>query len=197
MTEDTIKKIKQSFRLLMNGEASRYMRENGVDYHLNWGVAFTDLKKMAEEYGKDYHLAVGLWKENIRECKILATLIMPSEEMPAELADLWMEQAGTQEIAEMLAFNLLQYLDYAPVLAFEWISSSHPLYQIGGYHVLSRCMMRGDAPDDRGINEIIDQALTALKDESAGVRHAAYNCLMRMGQLGDDYELIVSKALSK
>ena len=195
MTEETIKKIKQSFRLLMNGEASRYMRENGVDYHLNWGVAFTDLRKMAEEYGKDYHLAVGLWKENIRECKILATLIMPPEEMPAELADLWMEQAGTQEMAEMLAFNLFQHLDYAPVLAFEWISSSRPLYQIGGYHVLSRCMMRGDAPDERGINEIIDQALTALKDESSGVRHAAYNCLMRMGQLGEEYERIVNKAL--
>ncbi len=197
MTEDTIKKIKQSFRLLMNGEASRYMRENGVDYHLNWGVAFTDLRKMAEEYGKDYHLAVGLWKENIRECKILATLIMPPEEMPAELADLWMEQAGTQEMAEMLAFNLFQYLDYAPVLAFEWISSSRPLYQIGGYHVLSRCMMRGDAPDERGINEIIDQALAALKDESSGVRHAAYNCLMRMGQLGEEYERIVNKALQR
>ena len=181
----------------MNGEASRYMRENGVDYHLNWGVAFTDLRKMAEEYGKDYHLAVGLWKENIRECKILATLIMPPEEMPAELADLWMEQAGTQEMAEMLAFNLFQHLDYAPVLAFEWISSSRPLYQIGGYHVLSRCMMRGDAPDERGINEIIDQALAALKDESSGVRHAAYNCLMRMGQLGEEYERIVNKALQR
>ena len=194
-TEETIKKIKQSFRLLMNGETSRYMRENGVDYHLNWGVSFNDLKKMAEEYGKDFHLSVGLWKENIRECKILATMIMPAEEMPAELADLWMEQAGTQEMAEMLAFNLYQYLDYAPVLAFEWISSPKPLFQIGGYHVLSRCMMRGDTPDERGINEIIDQAITALHDESAGVRHAAYNCLMRMSQLGEDYERIVNNAL--
>ena len=195
MTEDKIKQIKQSFRLLMNGETSRYMRDNGVNYHLNWGVSFTDLKKMAEEYGKDFHLAVGLWKENIRECKILATLIMPAEEMPAELADLWMEQADTQELVELLALNLFQYLDYAPVLAFEWISSPKPLYQIGGYHVLSGCMLKGDVPDDRGINEIIDQALTALQDESVGVRHAAYNCLMKLAQLGEVYEHIVSKAL--
>ena len=173
MTEDKIKQIKQSFRLLMNGETSRYMRESGVDYHL----------------------AVGLWKENIRECKILATMIMPPEEMPAELAELWMEQAGTQEMTEMLAFNLLQHLDYAPVLAFEWISSSRPLYQIGGYHVLSRCMMKGNAPDDRGINEIIDQALASMSDQSVAVRHAAYNCLMKLAQLGDEYERIVCHAL--
>ena len=106
----------------MNGEASRYMRENGLGYHLNWGVSYNDLRKMAEEYGKDYHLALSLWKENIRECKILATLIMPPEEMSPELADLWMEQADTQEMAEMLSFNLLQHLDYAPILAFEWIA---------------------------------------------------------------------------
>lgn len=195
MTEDKIKKIKQSFRLVMNGEASRSMRENGVNYHLNWGVSFNELKNMAGEYGKDFHLALGLWKENIRECRILATLIMPAEEMTAELADLWMEQADTQELAEMLAFNLFQYLDYAPVLAFEWISSPRPLHQIGGYHVLSRRMMNGDAPDERGINEIIDQALSALHDEVAGVRHAAYNCLMRMAQLGEEYERVVSNAL--
>ncbi len=195
MTEDKIKKIKQSFRLVMNGEASRSMRENGVNYHLNWGVSFNELKTMAGEYGKDFHLALGLWKENIRECRILATLIMPAEEMTAELADLWMEQVDTQELAEMLAFNLFQYLDYAPVLAFEWISSPRPLHQICGYHVLSRRMMNGDAPDERGINEIIDQALSALHDEVAGVRHAAYNCLMRMAQLGEEYERVVSNVL--
>ena len=53
-TQEKLKEIKRSFRLLMNGEASKSMREKGLDYHLNWGVAFTDLKQMAQEYGKDY-----------------------------------------------------------------------------------------------------------------------------------------------
>ena len=194
-TQEKLKKIKQSFRLLMNGEASRYMRENGLGYHLNWGVSYNDLRKMAEEYGKDYHLALSLWKENIRECKILATLIMPPEEMSPELADLWMEQADTQEMAEMLSFNLLQHLDYAPILAFEWIATTNPIYQIGGYHVLARCMTNGNAPDERGICELIDQAQVALCDESLPVRHAAYNCLLRLSQMGDDYQRIVSTAL--
>ena len=113
-TQERLKEIKRSFRLLMNGETSKSMREKGMDYHLNWGVSFIDLKTMAADYGKDYSLAVELWKENIRECKILATLIMPPEEMATDLAELWMEQTPTQEIAEMLAFNLFQYLDYAP-----------------------------------------------------------------------------------
>ena len=77
-----IKQIKQSFRLMMNGEASRSMREKGVEYKLNWGVTLPQLKQMASQYEKNYELAVELWKEDIRECKILATLLMPSKEMP-------------------------------------------------------------------------------------------------------------------
>ena len=47
-TQEKLKEIKRSFRLLMNGEASKSMREKGLDYHLNWGVAFTDLKQMEQ-----------------------------------------------------------------------------------------------------------------------------------------------------
>ena len=200
ITEKTIrqvKEIKQSFRLLMNGEASRQMRESGLGYHLNWGVSLNDLKAMANQYPKDEQLAIELWKENIRECKILATMLMPVEKMTPELTELWMEQAGTQEIVELLAFNLLKNLDFATVLAFEWIASTDDLHQIGGYHVISRRLTDGMVPDDRGICEIIDQAVSAMSDKNLAVRHAAYNCLNRLALLGEDYASIVDSALEK
>ncbi len=68
---------------------------------------------------KTIDLAIELWKEDIRECKILATLIMPADKMLPEITDLWMEQVQSQEMAEMLAFNLLQHVDYAPVIAYQ------------------------------------------------------------------------------
>ena len=193
--QSTLKEIKQSFRLLMNGEASKYMRENGLGYHLNWGIAFTDLRIMAEKYGKDEHLAIELWKENIRECKILATLIMPVDKMTPALADLWMEQTETQEIAQMLAFNLFRHLDYIPVLAFEWIASGADLRQICGFHIISRRLMDGDIPDERGICEIIDQAIVACSDGPISVRHAAYTCLQRLAEINNDFLVIVNNAL--
>lgn len=194
-TVDKLREIKRSFRLLMNGVTSQSMREKGVNYKLNWGVAYTDLKTMAAEYGKDYSLAIELWKENIRECKILATMIMPSEEMPAEVADLWLEQAPTQEIVEMLAFNLLQHLSYVPVMAYEWIASDVEFRQIAGYLVLARLFMRGETPDERGVNELIDQAITALKDNSIAIRHAAFTCLQRLAQVDETYSDIINTAL--
>ena len=105
-TNDKLKNIKQSFRLVMNGPASQSMREKGLNYKINWGVPFTTLRDMAAEYGKDYDLAIALFKENIRECKILATMIMPVEKFEADLADLWMEQTDNQELADRKSTRL-------------------------------------------------------------------------------------------
>ena len=35
--EATVRTIKQSFRLLMNGVTAQSMRDKGVQYKLNWG----------------------------------------------------------------------------------------------------------------------------------------------------------------
>ncbi len=194
-TEEKVKEIKQSFRLLMNGVSSHSMREKGLDYHLNWGVSLPHLQEMASEYGKDYDLAIALWKEDIRECKILATLVMPAEQMPTEVAEIWMEQIRSQEMAEMCALYVFQYLDAAPMLAFRWIASERDLEQICGCHVLARLFSRGLEPDERGINEFLDQVSCMMTSSSIPVKHAAMNSLNRFCELGEDYDLIARKAL--
>ena len=194
-TQEKLKAIKRSFFLRMDGTASRSMREKGLDYKINWGVSIPDLRQMASQYGKDYALAIALWKEDIRECKILATMIMPPEEMLPEIVELWMEQTPSQEIAEMAAFNLYQHLDYAPVMAFQWIASDNEMEQIWGYNLLSRLFMKGQEPNERGIQEFLDQALTALQSPSVSIRHAAMNSVQRFASLGDDYAQISESAL--
>lgn len=194
-TQEKLKAIKRSFFLRMDGTASRSMREKGLDYKINWGVSIPDLRQMAAQYGKDYALAIALWKEDIRECKILATMIMPPEEMLPEIVELWMEQTPSQEIAEMAAFNLYQHLDYAPVMAFQWIAGDNEMEQICGYNLLSRLFMKGQEPNERGIQEFLDQALTALQSPFVSIRHAAMNCVQRFASLGDDYAQISESAL--
>lgn len=196
-TKEKIREIKQSFRLRMNGTASQSMRDKGLDYHLNWGVPFIDLKRMGEGMEKDYDLAVELWKEDVRECKILATLVMPPDQMPMEVAEIWMEQTRSQEMAEMQAFNLYQHVSYAPVIAYRWMAHEGDVYQICAYDILSRLFMRGQEPNERGIHEFLDQAITALQSGTMGVKHAAMNAVTRFAGLGVMYERVAQSALKK
>lgn len=194
-THQKLMKIKRSFRLLMSGPTSQSMTQKGLGYKINWGVPFIELKKMALEYGKDYELAIELWKEDIRECKILATLIMPAEKMLPEITDIWMEQVKSQEMAEMLAFNLLQHVDYAPAIAYEWIATDKTLYEIAGFQLLARLFANRQEANERGINEFLDQAAVALQGDNMGIKHAAANCVLRFADLGEEYEKIARAAL--
>lgn len=190
-----VKDIKQSFRQMMDGAIAKSMRDKGVDYKLNWGATLPRLKEKATELGKNYDLAIALWKENVRECKLLATMIMPADEVLPEVIDIWMEQTDTQEIAEQAAFNLYQYLPYAPEKAYSWMASEKELYQLCGFHVLSRLFMNKQEPNERGINEFIDQALAALQGDSLPVRKAAMSCVQRFAELGLVYERLAKSAL--
>lgn len=195
--ESKIKELKRGFRLVMNGPASQSMREKGLDYRLNWGVPFIQLKQMAADLPHDYDFAIALWKEDIRECKILATLLMPHDKMPEEVAEIWMEQTNSQEMAEMQAFNLYQYVSYEPKLAYRWMALDDTVKEICAYDILGRLFMKGQEPNERGINEFIDQAVTALKSPSAGLRHAAMNALTRFADLGLVFERLAKAALKR
>jgi 3-methyladenine DNA glycosylase AlkD len=190
-----VKEIKQSFRQMMDGSVAKSMRDKGVDYKLNWGATLPRLQAKAAELGKNYDLAIALWKENVRECKILATMIMPADQVLPEVIDIWMEQTDTQEIAEQAAYNLYQYLPYAPEKAYTWMASEKELYQLCGFHVLSRLFMNKQEPNERGINEFIDQALAALQGNSLPVRKAAMSCMQRFAELGLVYERLSKSAL--
>lgn len=192
-----VKEIKQSFRQMMDGAVAQSMRNKGVDYKLNWGATLPRLREKADEIGKNYDLAIALWKENVRECKILATMVMPADVVLPEVIDIWMEQMPTQEIAEQAAFNLFQYLPYAPEKAYTWMASDKELYQLCGFHILSRLFMNKQEPNERGINEFIDQAIVALQEGSIPVMKAAMACMMRFSELGLVYERIAKSALKQ
>ncbi len=192
---EQVKDIKQSFRLLMDGKTAQSMRDKGVEYKLNWGASVPMLREKAEEIGKDYDLAIELWKADVRECKILATMIMPANEMLPEVVDIWMEQTVSQEIAEQAAFNLYQYLPFAAEKGYQWIASDKELYQLCGFHILTRLFMNKQEPNERGINEFIDQALVALQGTSLIVRKASMQSVIRFAELGLVYERMAKSAL--
>lgn len=192
-----VKEIKQSFRLMMDGMIAKSMRDKGLEYKLNWGATLPRLREKADEIGKNYDLAIALWKENVRECKVLATMIMPAERMLPEVADIWMEQTPNLEIAEQAAFNLYQYLPYAPAKAYTWMASEKELYQLCGFHIISRLFMNKQEPNERGINEFIDQALVALQGPSIPVKKAAMSAIQRFAELGLVYERIAKSAIKQ
>jgi hypothetical protein len=170
--QEQIQNIKQQLRSVMNGVAAASMREKGAGYRLNFGVELPRLKEIAADFPKDHALAQALWKEEVRECKILATLLQPIDTFDSDFVDLWMETMPSVEVMQYAVMHLFQYLPCASEKAFEWMASESELYQTAAYTLLGRLFMQGAEMSERSEQEFVDQAIAAWKIDNLALKKA-------------------------
>lgn len=190
---EQLKAIKTQLRLSMNGAVSQSMREKGLVYRLNFGVELPRIKEIAAGYEKNHSLAQALWKEDIRECKILAALLQPAESFLPEIADIWVEDIRNIEIAELTSMNLFQHLPYAPAKSFHWMADEREYVQVCGFLTAARLLMKRGDMNERAANELLDQAVCAFLSGSYHVRNAAMSALRRFMQHSEEHAFAVCR----
>lgn len=192
---ETIKDIKSKFRLFMNGMVSQSMREKGMGYKLNFGIEYPRIKEIAAGYESDHELAQTLWKENIRECKILAGLLQPADTFYPEIADIWIEGMDYPELAEYTVMNLFQRLPYASEVVFRWMADEREMFQLCGFLLMARLLMKGEKLNERAEAEFLDQAYTAVEGDCGPVQKAASVALRKYAHQSRENKRTVSKQL--
>lgn len=185
--ETILRNIRTDLRLLMNGVTAASMRAKGVGYRMNFGVDILRLKQIALRYVPDKALAETMWKEDVRELKILATMLCPPGRFSKEDADRWVRGTANQEIREQVCKNLLQELPCADELVHDWIGSEDENIRTTGYWLFARlCIIRSDAVGRIRIQELLEKAKADLKSESLLLRQSALNTLKFFGRLSPD-----------
>lgn len=179
---ETIKDIKGKFRLFMNGVISQSMRDKGMDYKLIFGIEVPRLKEIAAQYEKNHEVAQALWKENIRECQILATMLQPTDTFYPEIAEIWIESMRMPEQAEQAVMHLFQHLPYATEVVFQWMADERVYFQFCGFLLMTRLLMKGQELNERAAAEFLDQAAATVASEPAFVQRAAAAALRRYAQ---------------
>lgn len=106
----------------MNGVISTSMRQKGMNYKLIFGVPIPEIKHIAAAHEPDAELARALWKEDVREMKILATLLFPAGSMTQEEALAWMREIPYPEIAEQCCNNLFPTVEQPDQLALKFLA---------------------------------------------------------------------------
>lgn len=175
-----IQELKQDLHANMNGVASAAMREAGMtqDYRVNFGIELPRIASIKDEFLAAHPdcdrpaLAQALWKERVRELRILATLLYPADEMATDVADIWVRDIRTVELAQIAAMNLFSKMKAASERAFAWIANDDETLQICGYYTLLH-LLRTTSLNDRSRQELMDQATAAAASENAQLRAVA------------------------
>ena len=185
-----LREVKRMLRGVMSGPVSASMRRQGLAYKVNFGVDQPRLIALAhemEDFITDAHaLALALWKEDIRECRLLACIIMPPETFAEDMAAEWILQLRYAEEAQALAMHLLLKVPYAADMAFRLIATETPLHRLLGWLVFGRLFAQHKAPAERDNDEILDHLSAELQDDQAPMelRRTALNTLNKYMELG-------------
>lgn len=194
-TASDIRAVKRLLRAAMSGPVSASMRAGGLTYKLNFGVDQPRLLDIAEEIRETIAttsdslttLASALWKENIRECRILACILMPTEAFDEDLANVWLEQIRFAEEAQALAMYLLVRQPYASDLSFRLVATGRPLDRLTGWLLFGRLFSQGKSLTQRDADELLDHASSELRDTTADtqLRQTCLNALNHFASLGE------------
>lgn len=191
--QDIIKEIRTHLRLAMDGIVSTSMREKGVEYKLNFGVTLPRIKEIAKKYQKEATLANMLWKEDVRELKILATMLYPTECFTPEQAQQWVRDIRYMEIAEQYCANLMQEVSFAETMADVWIQDNEEFIQVTGFILYARLCTKGICPTESHSQTLLKIACTLLQQEYVRTQQIAIIALKRFGrQSGEQSEKVLS-----
>ena len=182
----TIQQIRCEVHASMNGVVSESMQKKGMNYRLNYGVDIPKLRIIARKYETDKALAETLWTEDVRELKILATMLYPPKDFTKETAEKWVHEIPTQEIREQMCRNLFQTLPFADALVQEWTESQNTEIRITGYWLFARlCIIRSSTIEKINPKIVIENAVNDLNTTSMLLRQAALNVLRYFGRLSE------------
>lgn len=185
-----LREVKRMLRGVMSGPVSASMREQGLAYKVNFGVDQPRLREMRDEIvsltDDAAALAQALWKENIRECRILACMIMPRKAFAADLAEEWVSQLRYAEEAQALTMYLLADEDYAADLAFRLVAADDTMQRLVAWLIFGRVFSMGKSLRERDADEWLDHVAAELHDQTADMelRRTALNALNRYMDLG-------------
>lgn len=191
--EETVQKIKRQLRLSMNGVVSSGMRQLGVEYRMNFGVTLPLLKKIAAGYAPDPDLALRLWSEDIRESKILASLLCPVQACSKEMAREWVKTAPQTEIIDYCCMNLFDRLPFAIEESLVWINMHEDCFRYAGVQLFSRAYVKNRLPHEADLRQFIRLVQPLLTKPDLAIKTAVMNTLKKVMGCNREASMLVLK----
>ena len=160
----------------MNGVISTSMRQRGMNYKLIFGVPIPEIKHIAAVHEPDAELARALWKEDVREMKILATLLFPAGSMTQEEALAWMREIPYPEIAEQCCNNLFPTVEQPDQLALKFLADKKsPFGRMCGFLLWAQLFKKNLAVEKSRVEAFLAECTCTMHpDVEAGATESSW-----------------------
>jgi len=161
--DDILKKLKS----LSNSKAVKGMAKYGITPDKAYGVSIPNLRKLGKEVGVNHNLAQRLWKSDIRETRMLASMIDDPELVTEEQMERWAKDFNYWEICDQVCQNLFIYTKFAYQKAVEWSSRDEEFIKRAGFALMAWLAFK----DKEAKDEQFEKFFPIIKRESTDNRN--------------------------
>jgi len=176
--EKVIKKLK----CLSNPKAIIGMVRYGITPENTYGISIPNLRKIAKEIGISHKLAQRLWATNIRETRILASMIEDPEMVSEEQIEDWVKDFNYWEICDQCCMNLFEKTKFAYKKAIEWSSREKEFVKRAGFVLMSRLAVSDKKADDDKFEKFFPIIKREATDDRNYVKKAVNWALRQIGK---------------
>lgn len=176
--EEILKQLKS----LSNPEAIEGMARFGINPNNTYGVSIPDLRKIAQETGKDHTLALQLWSSGIHEARILAGMIHEPEKVTGEQMEAWVADFDSWDVCDQVCSNLFDKTGLAYQKAIEWSDREEEFVKRAGFVLMAALAVHDKKAGDEKFLEFLPVIKKEAFDDRNFVKKAINWALRQIGK---------------
>jgi 3-methyladenine DNA glycosylase AlkD len=168
------------------------MARFGISSNKTFGVSIPEVRRIANEAGKNHMLAIDLWKSGYHEARILASLIDEPEKVTPKQMDSWVGDFDSWDVCDQCCSNLFDKTPFAYDKIKEWSSSKKEFVKRASFSLLAVMAVH----DKKAGDDVFVKLFPLIKRESTDERNfvrKAVNWALR--SIGKRDETLRKKAL--
>jgi len=182
MKKGRLNKILEKLKSLSNPIAIEGMAKFGITPKKTYGVSIPLLRKMAKGIGKDHKLALQLWDIDIRETRILASMIDEPDLVTEEQMERWVKDFDCWEVCDQVCQNLFTYTRFAYKKVVEWSKRDEEFVKRAGFALMAWLAFKDKKADDVKFEKFFPIIKKESTDERNYVKKAVNWALRQIGK---------------
>lgn len=144
-----MQQIKRHFFAMRNGVIADVLRKAGSPFRIIFGLTLPQLTDVARATGMNAELARRLWDNKTTRCSmLLASMIMPTDEISGEEVMQWIADAPSTEVTDVLCLKLLRRLPEATGLVGGLAGKDDTVSRYTALRLALNLVREADAPLD-------------------------------------------------
>lgn len=161
-----------------------------------FGVALPALRSMAKRIGPNHQLALDLWRNVVREPRILASLIDIPERVTETQMDRWAKSFDSWEICDQCCQNLFWRTPFALAKVLAWTRRPEEFVKRAGLVLAAVLAVHDEHLEDDIFVRLLPTLVAAADDGRAYVHKGASWALRQIGKRSDHLRTDVLAAVA-